>query len=449
MKNQERKDINETVTKFSMNKNLKNSSRFCMLPFMTLNTRTNGGIKPCSEIQIPLIQKNSTVENIHNNTNGQINLTRHRLDEAWNSEFMVDFRRRMLNEEYIKPCETCYHLEKMGSVSKRKSYNEKFFDDHKNLVQEAADNNGRMTTMPIWWELRFSSICNESCRMCNPKTSSKMREEFSEYVDELPKSVKENTIYSIRDFKKFGYLRDNEFFLDQFYKNLPDIRYLEIHGGEPTTDLKLFEVLKTVTETGYSKNIHLHVHSNIHRLREKDLEIWNQFKSGWLGISIDAYDEENEYIRYGSKWSNIEKNLKMIKSLGPHWKKLIATTVMSYNVCTLDKLISWYISYSNQHELFDLNWLCLGLSTPELMRPEQIPLDVRLKAVPRLKNLLGKHNEYTDSSIRSAISMLESDFTPSKDSFNEFLEYTRILDKKRQQSVTEVFPHFRDIFKND
>jgi hypothetical protein len=420
-----------------------------MLPFMTLNTRTNGGIKPCSEIQMPLIKKKSTVENIHSSTEDQINLSTHTLDEAWNSDFMIDFRKRMLNEEYIKPCETCYHLEQMGSVSKRKSYNEKFFDIHKSLVQEAIDNNGQLTTKPIWWELRFSSICNESCRMCNPKTSSKMREEFSEFVNELPKSIKENTVYSIRDFNRFGYLRDNDFFIQQFYKNLPDIRYLEIHGGEPTTDSKLFEVLKKTVELGYAKNIHLHVHSNIHRLRAKDLEIWNQFKSGWLGVSIDAYREENEYIRHGSKWSNIEQNLKMIKRLGPHWKKLITTTVMSYNVCTLDKIISWYISYVDQHDLHDLNWLCLGLGTPELMRPEQIPLGVRLLAIPRLKNLIGKHTEYTDSSIRSAISILESNYIPSNESFKEFLEYTRILDKKRQQSVVDVFPHFTDIFKNN
>lgn len=431
-----------------MNGNLKNNPRFCIVPFMVLNTRTTGGVKPCSEVDMPLIKKGSNVDNIYDIKSYQLNLTTDSIDEVWNSDFMKDFRNRKTNGEYVKPCETCYQKEQLGKKSKRQAYLEKFFEKHKDLVQESMDNNGEMKTMPIWWELRFSSTCNESCRMCNAKSSSRMREEFSGFIEELPITIKENTIKSIQDFDKFGYLRDDNFFLQQFYKSLPNIQYLEIHGGEPTTDTKLFEVLKNVVESGHADHIYLHVHSNIHRLRKKDIELWNQFKSGWLGISIDAYKEENEYIRYGSKWHNLEKNLKMVKELGNHWKKIILTTVMSYNVCTLHRLASWYIDYVSKNDFQDLKWMCLTLTTPELMRPEQISTDLRRASIVHLVNLLGKHTNSTDDSIRNAISILESNFRPSKESFKEFTEYTKLLDKKRQQSVINTFPHFRDIFKN-
>jgi hypothetical protein len=51
------------------------------------------------------------------------------------------------------------------------------------------------------------------------------------------------------------------------------------------------------------------------------------FRTGWIGISIDAYGDENEYIRYGSKWSAIENNLKLVKGLGNHWTKWVTSSV--------------------------------------------------------------------------------------------------------------------------
>lgn len=424
----------------------KNNPHFCLLPFMALNTRPNGGVKPCSDVMnMPPIKKNTTEVSLLDSNNDYHNLTKENLESVWNGEFMRDFRLNRAAGKYSEFCKTCYQQEINGLESKRQTVIKKYYDANKHLVSEAVENNGYMKTMPVWWELRLSSICNESCRMCIPQTSSKMREEFSTYKDELPESIKQNTVISIKNFEKFGYLGDNANFIDQIYDNLPNIKYLELHGGEPTVDKNLWNVLEHIVTSGHSSHIHIHVHTNIHSLKKKHIELWNQFKTGWIGVSIDAYNEENEYIRYGSTWSKIEENLKLLNGLGQHWTKYITTTVMNYNCCTIHRLVDWYIEYSKQNNMHDLKWQCWTLTIPELMRPEHIPLSIREKSIPLIENLKGKHSKETDQYIDNVIKILKSKYVPLKSSFDEFLHYTKVLDKKRNQSCSEVFPHLREI----
>jgi MoaA/NifB/PqqE/SkfB family radical SAM enzyme len=397
---------------------------------------------------MPGIKKDSTVETILESKNRACNLTKDSVEEIWNSEFLKDFRMKKINNEYIKFCETCYQEDSMGVASKRQAVIDAYYKDNKHLIDEAKENNGMMSTMPVWWELRLSSICNEACRMCIPQTSSKMRDEFAKFSDELPSSVKKNTEAAIIQYNSHGYLGESEFFLNQFWENINDIKYLELHGGEPTADKRLWELVEKVVSSGHSKHIHVHVHTNIHSLQQRHIELWDQFRTGWIGVSIDAYGDENEYIRHGSKWTAIENNLKLVKGLGNHWTKWVTSSVMAYNSCTMHRLIDWFIDYSNDNELHDLWWRMDPVTNPNLMRLEHIPIELRLAAIDKLTPLVDKaNNEETKNSINDLISALRSNEMPTAGSYEEFIEYTKILDIKRNQNVLEVFPHLNEVFK--
>jgi len=427
----------------------KDKPKFCLLPFITLNTRPNGQVKPCSQVMdMPGIKKNTTVETILGSTNTPCNLTKDSVEEIWNSEFLKDFRMKKINNEYIKFCETCYQEDSMGVSSKRQAVIDAYYNDNKHLIDEAKANNGMMTTMPVWWELRLSSICNEACRMCIPQTSSKMRDEFAKFSNELPASVRKNTESAIIQYNSHGYLGESEFFLNQFWNNIGDIKYLELHGGEPTADKTLWELVEKVVASGHSKHIHVHVHTNIHSLQQRHVELWDQFRTGWIGISIDAYGIENEYIRHGSKWSAIENNLKLVKGLGSHWTKWVASSVMAYNSCTMHKLIDWFIDYTIENELHDLWWRMDPVTSPNLMRIEHVPIELRLEAIDKITPMLDKvTSPQTKNSLIELISGLRSTEMPTAGSYEELIEYTTILDIKRNQNVLEVFPHLNGVFK--
>lgn len=423
----------------------KENPHFCLLPFMALNTRPNGGVKICSEVKdMPPLRKNTNEETLVESTNPYHSLTNESLESVWNSDFMKDFRLNRINGKYSKFCEVCYRQEANGLHSKRQTILNKYYDTNKHLVDEAASNNGHMTTMPVWWELRLSSICNEACRFCIPQTSSKLREELKELYYELSPTVKTNTEIAVRNHRKYGYLGDNDNFVQQIFDNLENIKYLELHGGEPTNDKNVWRVVEHIVKTGHAEHIHLHVHTNIHALKERHIKLWQHFASGWIGASIDAYGVENEYIRYGSKWQKIEDNLKLLNGL-PKWEKWITTTLSAYNVCTVYKLIEWFISYTAKHNMQDLNWQCWPLTIPELMVPEHVPLETRLRFIDNLSKLKGTHNSVTDKFIDAVIVTLKSTYEPDVESKKEFIDYTKLLDTNRKQNLYAVFPHLQGI----
>lgn len=427
--------------------NYKSNCKFCLMPFITLNTRPNGQVKPCSQVMdMPGIKKETTSETILESKNDFLNLTKDSVEDIWNSEFMRDFRMKKIKGEYIKFCETCYQEDAMGAKSKRVSVIDKFYEDNKHLVEEAHMNNGYMKTKPVWWEMRLSSICNQACRMCIPQTSSKMRQEFEKFAHELPEGQRKNTETAVKQFNLHGYLGDSEFFLEQFYEALPDMKYLELHGGEPTNDKRLWQVVEKIVETGHNKHIHIHVHTNIHALKPRHIELWDNFKSGWIGVSIDAFGDENEYIRHGSSWKKIEENLKMLNGLGSHWQKWVTSSVMAYNCLTMHKLIDWFNNYVKQHDMKDLWWRMDPVTNPNLMRIEHIPLDLRIKAIDPLSKLLNKTAcEVTRESIEVLMKTLTSEQKPTQGSFQELVDYTKVLDIKRNQNLYEVFPHLKGL----
>ena len=98
----------------------KKNEKFCLMPFITLNTRPNGQVKPCSQVMgMPGLKKDTTAEDILNSKNDFLNLTKDSVEEIWNSKFMQDFRMKKINGEYIEFCETCYQEDAMGADSKR------------------------------------------------------------------------------------------------------------------------------------------------------------------------------------------------------------------------------------------------------------------------------------------------------------------------------------------
>lgn len=428
--------------------------KFCIIPFILLNTRPNGTIKPCSEVQnMDSIHKDKTYEEMINNNDKEYwNLQKHDLNDIWNSRFYKDFRIKKINNEYINHCETCYYQDKIGIPSKRKQYIDKFYQKYKHIVKYAKNNGGALNSYPIWWEFRLSSLCNLGCRFCIPQTSSFIREEFNKNIEFIPQFSKKDTKSAIKLYKEYGYLSDSEFFINQIFKYIDFIEYIELHGGEPTLEPKIWYILNKINEMGYSKKIHINMFSNCMQIKKEQINLLNNFKSGKIGLSIDAYEKENYYIRYPSKWDRIEKNLLIYNLLGNHWDKRISSVIVAYNALTIHKLLNWYNIYFRENNL--KIWLNLNvLKHPFYMKPQIIPLEYRLKEAEKLKMFF---NEWmcTESyfaninkkEIENIIKSLESTENIKKEWVDDFIEYTKKIDKIRNQNVLDYFPHLSFLF---
>ncbi|MEM7646112.1 MAG: SPASM domain-containing protein, partial [Pseudomonadota bacterium] len=247
----------------------KKKGRFCVAPFVALNTRGHGNMRVCCSILKNLsgIPKNMSVDEnnaLYDENTGQFifedkfyNLTQDSIEEIWNSRFYKDFRSKMTSGEYISNCEYCYDMEDNGLSSKRMGRNLQFLGnfegDYKNvdqkvplyketadLIDRAAKNQGEVLISPQWLEVRFSTICNLRCVMCSPSLSTSIVREFEKNEDLLCERQK-GSLRIAQKYAEKGQLRDSQFFMEQIKKIAKTSRFFEFRGGEALQDKKMMD----------------------------------------------------------------------------------------------------------------------------------------------------------------------------------------------------------------
>ena len=333
---------------------------------------TTGAIKLCCVADDP------TVPDKYGNTNSsaqQMHIKKQNLGDAWNSEYMLSIRERMLAGSQVKDCGQCYRKERTNEYSFRQKTNEDWSDEiqkiqqyYDNYEQEYAKANPIkketmemskhvMDDMPKYLDIRFGNLCNLKCRMCTGKYSNKLGEELEEIAnkDEQFRLLSPDSAKTY----KFDWYENPNFWKD-LDRYIPHIELIYLTGGEPTLVEGNYEFLNKLVNKGYSKNISLVFNTNVTNFQQRFLDVISNFKYITLNLSIDGTFGVQEYIRYPSKWSAILKNMKnlMIKIPDSDTKfKLVFTpTVSIMNVGGFDKLIDWAYNFSIGNNIENIDW---------------------------------------------------------------------------------------------
>lgn len=395
------------------------NENFCIIPFMVLNCRPNGSLKTCSQAEGA-----APIEGFNLNTDS--------VEDFWNCDWMRDFRRRKIRGERIPQCEGCKRTEESGGGSKRQGYLDRYYEKYKHRIRE----DGYVEEMPAWWEFRLSSVCNSACRICTPKNSTLIEKEHTKHYNFIPEYDKKQLIGCSK--KQLG---DGGNFLNEFWKHVDQIDAIELHGGEPLIDDNVIMTLQQLVDTGHASRMHVHVHSNINKVDEYVVNLLNQFKSGWFGASIDAYGEENEFLRWPSKWKTVDHNFRSLK-LHSQWRKSILSAITVYQCLSMWKFLDWFLEFQDDCDMFFYT-----VHSPDRFSLEMIDLNTRLHAAEELESykpiLHDRHHEKLDN----LISNLKSTRTPLEKEYKGFIEYNNALDEIRNQDSFKLFPHIREIYE--
>jgi len=129
---------------------LQSPQAYCMAPWVNMTVQIGGATAPCCEIK------------------GKFGDARKRsLADIWSGTEFQAFRARMLRDERTPRCWKCYEVEEAGGQSMRQDYNRNYA--HKKALIEATP----VLPQPVSPDIRFSNLCNFSCRMCWHSASSK------------------------------------------------------------------------------------------------------------------------------------------------------------------------------------------------------------------------------------------------------------------------------------
>jgi radical SAM protein with 4Fe4S-binding SPASM domain len=285
---------------------LKESKTFCIYPWIHLHAYPTGEAYPCCHAEMGV---------------GQVgNCREQTLEQIWYDDPMNELRVNMLQERKSSACQRCYEQEEAGFFSGRRSAN-KHHGHHIGNLQ------GTPFEMS-YWDIRFSNLCNLSCRSCGHIFSSSWHQDQSKLA---------GNDWAIKN-SVLNYAGRTE--IDMWEQLVPHLDYVEqiyFAGGEPLMMKEHYNILDELERRGRF-DVRLIYNTNFTHTRLKDREVfdyWRKFRSVAVGASLDAQGPRAEYIRKGTRWDQVERNRRTMMEICPNVDFYISPTLSILNALHL------------------------------------------------------------------------------------------------------------------
>ena len=379
------------------------------------------------------------------------NLNDHTVKEIWNSEHWKDARKKMLAGEKVSACDHCYKEEAAGIRSHRINENvlwtRELGKEKIDSLIEATQEDGTLDEDLITLDLRLGNTCNLQCVMCRPQDSSMWLKPGKKLVDILATDAKWDWKHKIDiDTTKFEWYKKENLW-QEFEPMFANIRHMIFAGGEPLLIKEHFRLLKRLVETGHSKHINLRYHTNGTTLPQEILELWKEFSYVELMVSLDAWGEHHDYVRYPADWSVILNNLKTLDNTPDNIEIKILCTVHALNIFYIPEFANNLLNCNfkkigmrHHNGLFHagtVHWpryLCTQVFPKEIKKQirDKWESNTTLYELPQWKDKISQQLNFMDQEDLSEL-------------YPQFLDYIQGLDTVRNTSFKDTFTEFYNI----
>jgi len=398
---------------------------------------------------------------------------------SWNSTYMKNVRKQMLNGEQPPSCVKCYKEEAAGHRSKRQWETAYWMQrvDIESLLQNTQEN-GEVPPQLAYIDLRFGTKCQLACVMCSPHDSSGWIKDWSAIHPQIQnQSLKSNTQWHDKgsiNGSSYNWHKNNPVFWEQFYEQIPNMKQIYFAGGESLIIEEHYEILEECIRQGHAKNLELRYNSNGVEWREDLFELWREFKLVRFHYSVDSIHEMNDYIRYPSEWSRTQEVFHILdKQTSNNVEITVACAVQALNIYYLPDFIRWKLE-----QRFDkINMWPFGAGGinyhfvyhPAHLNVKVLPAWFKQKCREKYQEFYpwwednwelsipawhkGKVDYDTWRNADYGIKRLEGmiQFMESEDwsvRLPEMREFLGLCDRQRNNSFSATFPEMKDIFND-
>lgn len=394
---------------------LKDSKTFCIYPWIHLHAYPTGEAYPCCHAEMAYPVGNTRFKT---------------LEDIYRDAPMRELRKDMLNERYNPACNRCYEQEESGFFSGRKSANK----HHGHHVKRIDDDKFQMS----YWDIRFSNLCNLSCRSCGHIFSSSWYKDQAQLAGDNWKDRNRALNYAGRTET------------DMWEQLVPHLDYVEqiyFAGGEPLMMAEHYNILDELERRGRF-DVRLIYNTNFTHVQLKDrtvFDYWKKFDSVAVGASLDAMGPRAEYIRKGSNWDTVERNRMQMLEICPDVDFYISPTLSIMNALHLPK--------------FHREWVKKGYIKPQDLNVNilQDPAHLRIDIAPtKYKRVIqADYEDHLDwlrpqdplqratVGFESAINFMTA--TDNSDLLTKFWSKTKELDDLRRENIFDVLPELRSL----
>jgi radical SAM protein with 4Fe4S-binding SPASM domain len=396
---------------------LTESSTFCIYPWVHLHAYPTGPAYPCCQADMKY-----PIGNLRKNT----------MKEIWNDAPMKTMRQQMLNEKSVDACTKCYEQEASGFLSGRQSAN-KHHGHHIDRIKQTQSDGTLDSFELIYWDIRFSNLCNLSCRSCGHIFSSSWYQDQAKLSG--PEWKKNNQVLNYA-----GRYETDAW--EQLIEHIDHVESIYFAGGEPLLMDEHYRILDELVRRE-KFDVRLVYNTNFTHTRLKDrsvFEYWKLFDSVSIGASLDDSGARAEYIRKGTEWAVVEQNRREMLKICPNVDFYISPTLSIFNARHLPE--------------FHRDWVERGLilakdlnvnilQDPAHFRIDIAPLEYKQELSTiylnhimwlREQDPLGRATQGFESAITF---MMATDNTHLIDTF---WRKTHELDNIRQEDILKIIP---------
>jgi sulfatase maturation enzyme AslB (radical SAM superfamily) len=367
---------------------------FCAYPRFHLQIKPSGMIKPCCRFDVEVARKltdqKSRLDMLHS--------------DAWGR-----LREEMDNNQTHPGCAKCLMEEKINIPSMRM--------DVTTLMRRWGIDASDVGLQDL--EIGFGNLCNLACRSCSSHLSSRWFEEDHiinqvEDLDRRPSQVK-----IVNAELRFMGAQD-----------VKDLKSVKFTGGEPLLHPEFWRFLKLLLDADIQDHVSLRVCTNGTFLPKKEhLDLLKKFSKIYLGLSIDGYGQHNDYLRYPSRWEDVDKVLQAWRTIvdqeKTQWLFILSSTISAYSVEAYQDLRQWWMEFKGLRDPNRYYMIHQPVFDPFYLSPAILPRDI----VDQFTGFAGTEAERYFSS---------QDF--SQKNLGLFLKFSQSVDSLRKQNIAETFP---------
>jgi len=243
---------------------------YCAAPWRGLHINPRGDVKTCCA----------------GNPNMLGNLDTQPIEQILDSPLMREIRASLAQGEPHDYCSNCVKAERFGADSERQWHN----NVNSNFDYATA---GQSYHYPVIVDVRWNTTCNLSCNYCGETCSSKWAA-----IKKIPfKSGAKPYYEQVCDF------------IAQHHEHIHEVALV---GGEPLLlpeNERLLDAIPQDAIVTLITNLSVDLENN--KIFKK---LCDRTRVGW-SMSFDNTGDRLEYVRYGAKWNQIQRNLSIIRGL--------------------------------------------------------------------------------------------------------------------------------------
>lgn len=196
------------------------------------------------------------------------------INDIFSSQKFIEIQQSLHNNQSHNYCSGCDRTERIApGSSQRSAFNNQFKSNGERHVRLA--------------DIRWSNVCNLSCRYCNVNDSSEWRRLMNLPVGSANKDYTDTL---------FDYVTENRDSLEALY----------LLGGEPLLQKqneKLLSIVKLNTKIDLLTNMSVKLDNN------KIYQSLKNFNNVYWNLSFDNVGERFEYVRQGAAWDVLTTNI--------------------------------------------------------------------------------------------------------------------------------------------